>query len=81
MWDLCDFETGRLIDVLLSRAAEPLVNWLKQRPGVKVFVRDRALAYADAARVGASDAVQVADRFRLVRNVGDALQEVVDRQL
>lgn len=77
---LCDLETGRPIDVLLGRAAEPLINWLKQRPGVKVFVRDRASAYADAARAGAPDAVQVADRFHLVRNVCDALQEVVDRQ-
>lgn len=60
--------------------AEPLTTWLKQHPGVEVLARDRASAYADAARAGAPNAIQVADRLHLVRNVSDALREVVDRQ-
>jgi len=77
---LCDLETGRPIDVLLGRKAEPLIEWLKRHPGIEVIARDRASAYADAARLGAPDAVQVADRFHLVKNVGDALREVVDQK-
>lgn len=77
---LCDLETGRPIDVLLGRNAKPLTAWLKEHPGIEVIARDRASAYADAARVGAPGAIQVADRFHLVRNVSDALREVVDRQ-
>lgn len=77
---LCDLETGRPVDILLGRGAEPLTTWLREHPGVEVIARDRASAYADASGVGAPNAIQVADRFHLVRNVNDALREVVDRQ-
>lgn len=77
---LCDLETGTPIDILPGRLAGPLTEWLKAHPGVEVIARDRATAYADAARAGAPNAVQVADRFHLVKNVSDALKEIVDRQ-
>jgi transposase len=74
---LIDVERHQPIDVLASRDADPLVEWLRARPGVEVIVRDRGGAYADAGRRGAPNAVQVADRFHLVQNVGAALDEVV----
>lgn len=74
---LIDLERHEPIDVLASRDAEPLVEWLQAHPGIEVIVRDRGGAYADAARRGAPNAVQVADRFHLVQNVGAALDEVV----
>jgi transposase len=74
---LIDLERHQPIDVLATRDAEPLVQWLQAHPGIEVVVRDRSGAYADAARRGAPNAVQVADRFHLVQNVGAALDEVV----
>ena len=74
---LIDLERHEPIDVLATRDAEPLVQWLQAHPGIEVIVRDRGGAYADAARRGAPEAVQVADRFHLVQNVGAALDEVV----
>src|ERR1051326_2587291 len=74
---LIDMERHEPIDVLATRDAEPLVEWLRAHPGIEVIVRDRAGAYADAARRGAPNALQVADRFHLVQNVGAALDEVV----
>ena len=50
---LVDLEQHRVVDVLPTRDAEPLVEWLGAHPGVEVFSRDRAPAYAEAARKGA----------------------------
>jgi len=52
---------------------------LKRHDGIEVVARDRAGAYAEAARQGAPNALQVADRWHLFHNLGEALQGVVDR--
>jgi transposase len=76
---LCDLERRRVVDLLPDRSGETLAAWLKRHPGVEVVARDRAGAYADGIRTGAPDAVQVADRWHLLRNCTDALQQVLDR--
>jgi len=76
---LVDLEQHQIVDVLPARSADPLVEWLQAHPGVEVFSRDRAPAYAEAARKGAPQAVQVADRWHLIQNLVEALERCLLR--
>jgi transposase len=76
---LVDLERHQPIDLLPDRESETLEKWLEAHPGVEIISRDRAGAYAEGARKGAPDALQVADRFHILCNLTQALQRLLER--
>ena len=73
---LIDLERGQPVALLPDREATTLTQWLQAHPGVTVITRDRSRAYAEGARLGAPTALQVADRFHLLQNLAEALDQV-----
>lgn len=77
---LVDLERRQPITLLPDRTAAPVAQWLQDHPGVEIITRDRSSAYAEGARAGAPQATQVADRFHLVQNLAEALEEALTTQ-
>jgi len=73
---LVDLERRQPVALLPDRTAATFAQWLQEHPGVAVIARDRSTAYAEGARQGASEAIQVADRFHLLQNLREALDQV-----
>jgi transposase len=76
---LVDLEKRQPIDLLPDRTAETLKDWLKKHPGVEIITRDRSGSYALGAKQGAPKAIQVADRWHLLKNLGDAIKKMLDK--
>ena len=77
---IVDLKQRRIIDLLPDREAHTVEAWLKERPWVKVVTRDRYSKYARAAKYGAPTARQVADRWHLLKNMGDAIKKMLERK-
>ena len=71
-----DLERRIPVDLFEGIAAQDLTAWLQDHSQVEVLARDRAWAYRLAGHTALPEARQVADRFHLVHNAGQALKEL-----
>ncbi len=76
---LVDLERHRPIDLLPNREPQTLATWLREHPGVEIISRDRGNPYIEGATKGAPEALQVADRWHLLKNLGDSLERLLIR--
>lgn len=72
-----DLEKHRVLDLLPDRDAETLAIWLKTYPSIQVVARDRSLQYAQGVTQGAPQAIQVADRWHLLKNLTEMLERAL----
>ena len=70
---IIDLDTHRPIEMLGDRSRAVFAAWLKDHPNLTIISRDRASAYADAAKENAPTATQVADRFHLLVNLHESV--------
>jgi transposase len=76
---LVDLERHQVIDLLRERSSEGFAQWLWTHQGIEIISRDRGSVYIEGATLGAPHAQQVADRWHLLRNLREALEQALDR--
>jgi len=68
-----------LIDVLHSRTKEELNKCLQQYPNIRVVSRDGSQSYAAAITETITTALQVSDKFHLIKNLLEAVGSYIKR--
>lgn len=76
---LVNLETKHVVDLLPDRKAETSAAWMRQYPDLMAVSRDRGGDYAAAASASAPQATQCADRFHVMKNLGEALEGLLAR--
>ncbi|HEX9134726.1 MAG TPA: ISL3 family transposase [Ktedonobacteraceae bacterium] len=76
---IVNLETHKIIGLLADREAESVQKWLTTHPEVEIVSRDRGGTYVDGATWGAPQATQVADRWHILSNLGDAVEAFLIR--
>ena len=78
---LVNLESHHVVDLLADREAETSAAWMRRQLDLKVVSRDRGGTYASAATQGAPQATQCADRFHILKNLGEALEGLLAHHL
>lgn len=76
---LINAKTGNVVDMLESREKEDVIKWLKQFTSIKVFSRDGAEFYANAISAVFPEALQVMDRFHILKHLTDYCKKFINR--
>jgi len=74
---LVDLERHCPVDLLPDRSVTSVEAWLKAHPGVQIVSRDRSPLFAEAIARGAPQATQGADRWHILKNLTEAVEEVL----
>lgn len=76
---IVDLQTHKIIDLLPERSVESVIAWLEAHPEVEIVSRDRGGTYVDGVTQGAPLATQVCDRWHLLKNLGEAVEDFLIR--
>jgi transposase len=74
---LVNMETGKVIDLLIGRDGKSLTKWLMKHPEIEIVTRDRASTYSSTVSTMLPNAIQVADRFHLLKNFSDCVYSAI----
>jgi hypothetical protein len=72
---MVDLERHKIVDLLQGHSTEAIAQWLRRHPGVEVVSRDRSNVCREGIEAGAPEARQVTDRWHLLHNLTQVLEE------
>jgi hypothetical protein len=70
---MVDLESGKIIDMIASREPEEVSRWLRGFSNITVVSRDGAVNYAAAISEAHPEAMQVSDRFHIIKNLNEKI--------
>lgn len=76
---IVDLERHRVVDLLADGEVDTVVAWLEQHPTIELVSRDRSREFARAIAQGAPQAIQVLDRWHLLKNLTEILPPILGR--
>jgi transposase len=74
---IIDLERHCPIAVLPNRTADSMKAWLLEHSSLQIVCRDRYSEYIDAIQQGAPTALQIIDRWHLLKNLSDTLHRML----
>ena len=77
---MVDLGSHRIIDLIPSRETADVREWLATFPNIQVVSRDGASTYSSAATKAHPDAIQISDRFHLVKGLSEAMNKYMIRE-
>lgn len=77
---IIDLSRGIPVDLLGTRNGEDFSQWLDSHKGVRLVSRDRSTEYSHAVASSGLDIVEVADRFHLIKNMGDCVTDILSAE-
>lgn len=68
---MINVDTHKIVDMIESRETSDVIRWLSEYPNLRVVSRDGSQQYAAAITEAHPRAMQVSDRFHLLKNLND----------
>jgi len=68
---MVDIEKHKIVDLISSRDRKDVEAWLSTFPNIKIVSRDGSIIYRKAIESALPNALQISDRFHLLKNLTD----------
>ncbi|MHC5268427.1 ISL3 family transposase [Enterococcus sp. LJL98] len=68
---LIDYQSKKVMDLLPSRSQKHVSDWLAIFPNITFVIRDGSTAFRNAISTACPDAIQISDRFHLLKSLTD----------
>ena len=78
---LVDIETRNVVDILNSREYDDVKRWLDGFPNLEIVSRDGSITYKKAISDAHENAIQISDRFHLLKNLTEYAKGYIKRKI
>ncbi len=78
---MIDIDSHKIIDMIESRELDAVKTWLSSYPNLSVISRDGSITYKNAISQSHPSAIQVSDRFHILKNLTNYCKDFLKKHL